>query len=878
MWKTPRRALTAIAVLTAIGCGGDDDGSGPTGSISLTASPTALSVPQGGTGQVTVTLVRGGGFSDPVNVTVEGLPNGATATVQPTQLTGNTTQATVTVTVASTVAAGAYPVTVRGSATGIGSATAPYTLTVTAAATPNYTLSMTPTTVTAPPGGSGQSTVNITRTNFTGAVTLSLDAPPAGVTATFNPAAPTGNTSTATINVASTVANGNYTLTIKGAATGVTPAVAGLIDEAAAAGDRTTTLTLTVAAVADFTISAAPNAGTAAPGGTVNSTITIARTNHTADIALSLVTPPAGITGAFTPATLTGAVLTSNLVLNIAGTVAAGVYPVTVQGTGGGVTKTTVVTVTVAAASGDFTISASPNAGTAAPGGSVNSTITIARTNHTADVALTLVTPPAGITGTFTPATLSGAVLTSNLVLNIAGTVAAGVYPVTVQGAGGGVTKTTVVTVTVAAAGGNIVWDFCTGEDLPLKFWRLSGTTWAEVAPTTVTGATRYTFSISSQTGGVAFTISNTSAAMRTSSFQLSSLGRFRGLPRATRDMLNARSRATADVSLTSPYFDTMVFYGTSAELSGTAGACPTAPTNVTKTFTVAGQAANEEGLLGYGPGSVSLTPPQTSFNVQVPAGTYDYMAMFGPAPSVPDFNHQWAAYRIGRGEAAPGATVAINRTGATAFTTFPFTVSGGNAGAFWSFEQSIMGARGAIISFPIGPLFAAGGAGTALFLAPADRLGTDMVSLGITYLEQSGNNLDLRNSIRYLGSAPPASGAFALPAAVPPFTVSQVQGAPVTTWSATGPTPADYQTASSFILASFEGTSAVYSITATRAWLVANNMSTNYTLAGPTLPNFLAQWAPASPLASSIVSMVGGNFTTTPVAGSVANFAIRQQ
>ena len=766
MWKTPRRALTAIAVLTAVGCGGDDDGSGPTGSISLTASPTALSVPQGGTGAVTVTLVRGGGFSDPVNVTVEGLPSGVTATVQPTQLTGNTTQATVTVTVASTVAAGAYPVTVRGSATGVGSATAPYTLTVTAVAVPTYTLSMTPATVTAPPGGSGQSTVNIARTSFTGAVTLSLDAPPAGVTATFNPAAPTTNTSTATINVASTVANGNYTLTIKGAATGVTPA-----------GDRTTTLTLTVAQAADFTISAAPNAGTAAPGG------------------------------------------------------------------------------------------------------SVNSTITIARTNHTADVALTLVTPPTGITGTFTPPTLAGATLTSNLVLNVAGTVAPGVYPVTVQGAGGGVTKTTVVTVTVATAGGNIVWDFCTGEDLPLKFWRLSGTTWAEVAPTTVGGATRYTFSISSPEGGVAFTISNTSAAMRTSSFQLSSLGRFRGLPRTGRDMLNARVRATADVSLTSPYFDTMVIYGTAAELSGQAGACPTAPTTVTKTFTVAGLAANEEGELGYGPGSATLASPGTSYNVQVPAGSYDYMAAFGPAPSLPDFTHAWSVYRIGRNEAAPGATVAINRVGATAFTQFPFTVSGGGAGSIWSFAEFIEGARGDIIGLPLGSILATSGNGTALFLAPADRLGTDLVSLTYTNTDQpSGSVIDFRTSIRYLGSAPPASGSFALPASVPAFTVSQVQNAPVTTWSATGQTPADYQTASSLVLVSFEGSSAVYSITATRAWLVANNMSTNYTLAGPTLPNFLAQWAPASPLANTIISMVGGNFTTTPVAGSVANIALRQQ
>ncbi len=776
MWKTPRRALTAIAVLTAIGCGGDDDGSGPTGSISLTASPTVLSLAQGETGTVNVTLVRGGGFSDPVNVTVEGLPAGVTATVQPTQLTGSTTSATVTVTVASTVAAGTYPVTVRASATGVGSATANYTLTVTAL--PNYTLSMTPTTVTVPPGGSGQSTVNITRTNFTGAVTLSLDAPTAGITATFNPAAPTGNTSVATINVASTVANGNYTVTIKGAATGVPTAVAGLIDEAAAAGDRTTTLTVTVAPVPDFTISAAPNAGNTTPGGSVNSTITIARTNLTADIALSLVTPPAGITGTFTPATLTGATLTSALVLNVPGTAVPGAYPVTVQGTGGGVTKTTVVTVTVAASSG------------------------------------------------------------------------------------------------------NIVWDFCSSDDLPLKFWRLSGTTWAEVPPTVVGNVTRYTFSIASAQGGIAFTISNTSAAMRTSSYHLSSLGRFRGFPQPARDLLNAaRMRASADVSLTSPYFDTAVLFALTSELGGFAETCPQAPTTVSKTFTVAGQAANEEGALGYGPGSpTSLVYTQTSYNVQVEPGTYDWMAMFGPAPSLPDLTHNWSAYRIGRGEAAPGATVAINRVGATAFVTFPFTVSGGGAGSFWGLGEFIEGARGEIIGFPIGPALVTSGAGTALFLAPADRLATDLVSLAITNTEQTGSNLDFRSSIRYLGSAPPASGSFALPAAVPPFTVSPVNGAPVPTWSVSGQTPADYQTADGLIEVIFTGSSAVYSVAATRAWLVANGFSTNYTLTGPTLPNFLAQWAPASPLAETVMSMIGANFTTAPVAGSILHLAIRQQ
>jgi hypothetical protein len=431
----------------------------------------------------------------------------------------------------------------------------------------------------------------------------------------------------------------------------------------------------------------------------------------------------------------------------------------------------------------------------------------------------------------------------------------------------------------VATGSGNIVWDFCNSDDLPLKFWRLSGTTWAEVTPTVVGNVTRYTFSITSAQGGIAFTISNTSAAMRTSSYTLSSLGRFRGFPQPARDMLNAtRMRASADVSLTSPYFDTTVLFALTSELSGFVETCPPTPTTVTKTFTVAGQATNEEGALGYGPGSASLVYTQTSYNLQVEPGTYDWMAIFGPAPSLPDLTHNWSAYRIGRAEAAPGATVAINRTGATAFTTFPFTVSGGGAGSFWQFAEFIEGARGEIIGFPIGPVVATSGAGTALFLAPADRLGTDLVSLDIANTEQSGNSIDFRGSTRYLGSAPPASGSGALPAAVPAFTVSPVQGAPVPTWSASGQTPADYQTASSLILTVFTGSSAVYSITATGGWLVANGFSTNYTLAGPTLPNFLAQWAPASPLAETIVSMFGGNFLTAPVAGSVIHFAIRQQ
>ena len=93
-------------------------------------------------------------------------------------------------------------------------------------------LSRSPSALTILPGASGTTTVNLTRTNFTGAVTLSVGNAPSGVTGSFSPAAPTGTSSTLTINVGSLVAVGNYPLTIDGTST---------------AGPRSTKLTLTVA-------------------------------------------------------------------------------------------------------------------------------------------------------------------------------------------------------------------------------------------------------------------------------------------------------------------------------------------------------------------------------------------------------------------------------------------------------------------------------------------------------------------------------------------------------------------------------------------------------------------------------------------------------
>ena len=114
--------------------------------------------------------------------------------------------------------------------------------TVSAAA--DYTLSLTPATLTIAQGANGTATVNIARTDFTGAVTLSLGNAPAGVTGSFNPAASTGTSATLTVSVGAAVAPGVYNLTLDGTAT---------------AGNRSTPLTLTVSAAAGWTLE---NSGT----------------------------------------------------------------------------------------------------------------------------------------------------------------------------------------------------------------------------------------------------------------------------------------------------------------------------------------------------------------------------------------------------------------------------------------------------------------------------------------------------------------------------------------------------------------------------------------------------------------------------------------
>jgi hypothetical protein len=207
----------------------------PTPNFTLSASPNAVTVTQGGTpGTSTITVTRTGGFTGAVTLGASGQPAGVTVTFSPNPATGATSTATFTA--SATATTGSFPVTISGTAPGItGSRTTSVGLTVNAPQTPNFSLAANPAAVGVTQGGTaGTSSIAITRTGgFTGAVTLSATGQPTGVNVAFSPNPATGATSTATFTASATATTGTFPVTISGTAAGIS-------------GPRTTTVTLTV--------------------------------------------------------------------------------------------------------------------------------------------------------------------------------------------------------------------------------------------------------------------------------------------------------------------------------------------------------------------------------------------------------------------------------------------------------------------------------------------------------------------------------------------------------------------------------------------------------------------------------------------------------
>jgi kumamolisin len=202
---------------------------------------------------------------------------------------------------------------------------------------PAFTISASPASVSVVKGNSGTSTITTTVSGgFDSAVALSASGQPTGVTVSFNPtsvSAPGSGTSTMTVAVASTTAAGAYTVTVKGTGGGITHTA-------------TVSLTVTAPAAGAFTISVSPSSGSLRQGASGYAVITTAVSGgFDSAVALTASGQPTGVTVSFSPASIAAPGSgTSDMLLSVARTAKTGTYPITITGTGGGITQTTTLT------------------------------------------------------------------------------------------------------------------------------------------------------------------------------------------------------------------------------------------------------------------------------------------------------------------------------------------------------------------------------------------------------------------------------------------------------------------------------------------------------------------------------------------------------
>jgi hypothetical protein len=386
----------------------------------LSASPTALTIVQGGTGTSTITVTPLSGFKGSVTLSASGLPTGVTAAFSTNPTAGTST---LTLTASGTATTGKATVTVTGTS---GSLTETTTIALTV--TPAYTLSVSPSSVSVVQGSTATSTITIAPLNgFKGSVTFSTTGLPAGVTAAFSPN-PATATSTATFTASATATTGAATVTITGTS---------------GSTKQTTTIALTVKPAPNFTISDSPASLTITQLQTGKSTITITPENgFTSGVTLSASGLPKGVTASFSnnPATTT-----STMTLSVSATAATGSSTITISGTSGSLTHTATIALTVKAGLG---LVADPNKLSIVQGSTGTSTIILDPDNGLVNLSISGL--PSGVTASFSP---NPAISNSLLTLNVSTTATEGTFTLTVTGYQDGLTASTTIALTIQALG-----------------------------------------------------------------------------------------------------------------------------------------------------------------------------------------------------------------------------------------------------------------------------------------------------------------------------------------------------------------------------------------------------------------------------------------
>jgi uncharacterized membrane protein len=419
--------------------------------LDLTAPTVSITTPANASTQNIVPLTLSGTTTDDTGVvTMDYQLNGGGAISIPAPSSGNGAWT-------STISAprsGSNTVTVHAfdRAGNVASSTSTFTY-----AAPTFSMTATPSAATT--SAIGQTlhyTISVRSQNsFAGNVTLSATSTPSGLNAVFTPATATvaanGTTSVSVDIATDTLSPGTYDITFAGAS---------------GALSASTSVSVTLTAAPDFTVSASANAPApniiAGQGGSYTISVSTNDT-FTGTIAFSVSGAPSGVTPTFTPSSLAVAANASGTVqfqVATTSTTTPGNYTMTISATGSSVTHTATASLNIIAPP-NFSITMSPStqsvtAGDPATfyGGTLQST-----NGFTGDVAVSVAVSGgrSDITAVVSRSTIHlDANSTGTFVVNIQAdhSVPGGTYVATITGStvigGSTVTRTSTVNLNVA--------------------------------------------------------------------------------------------------------------------------------------------------------------------------------------------------------------------------------------------------------------------------------------------------------------------------------------------------------------------------------------------------------------------------------------------
>jgi subtilisin family serine protease len=183
--------------------------------FTLTATPATAGTQAGGVVTYSISIGAKNGFASTVSFSLSGLTTGqATWSFAPPSVTKSGTSS-LKVTTATSLAPGSYPLTIKGVS---GSLLHTASVTLVVAVPRDFSIALSPGSVTVTAGGNATCTVSVGTTGgFSGNVSLAATGLPSGATATFSPssvAAP--GSSTLTVRTTATTAKGTFTIRVTG--------------------------------------------------------------------------------------------------------------------------------------------------------------------------------------------------------------------------------------------------------------------------------------------------------------------------------------------------------------------------------------------------------------------------------------------------------------------------------------------------------------------------------------------------------------------------------------------------------------------------------------------------------------------------------------